>query len=101
MNSMILYRRNYSRCPSVVDGLGVWFFFQRSFPYKLDGVFERWIVPLDCRCEVFVIGGVDKVFEGLLSDVPIQCRSYLHEVRVFHLDHLENTSLPPFPRLVP
>lgn len=101
MDSMILYRRNYSRCPSVVDNLGVWFFFQRSAPYKLDGVFERWIVPLDCRCEVFVIGGRDKVFEGQLFDVPLQYRSYLHEVRIFHLDYLENASLPRAPRLVP
>jgi hypothetical protein len=82
MIGMTLYRCEVNRPFYNRDNLGIWFFWQKAFPYRLGGVPESRIIDVESRCEVYVIGGRDLVFEGFLKDVPPSLRSYLHEVRI-------------------
>ena len=84
MTTMTLYRCNVERVFENRDILGTWYFWQKSFPYFLKGVLEICSVDIESRCEVYIIGGRDLVFSGVLKDVPSSLRSYLHEVRIIN-----------------
>lgn len=64
------------------DKVGVWFFWQKSQPYRLVGPIHKVALSPVLRCEVYTLGGSIRLFSGLLGDVPSSMRSYLHEVRV-------------------
>jgi hypothetical protein len=66
----------------VPDTGWIWCFWQSSPPYKLQGEYISCMVPVSSFCEVFALGGSDRLWSGLLSDVPSKFRSYLTEVRV-------------------
>lgn len=67
---------------SVPDSGWQWFFWQSSPPYKLKGAFGSFMVPSQSGCEVYSLGGRERLWSGVLADVPVKYRSYLTEVRV-------------------
>lgn len=59
-----------------------WYFWQASPSYRLKGKFiSELLEPYFC-CEIFTLGGRDRLWKGLLGDVPLSYRNYLTEVRV-------------------